>query len=155
MCLHSVWFWRCIFSSYICWVVYAHFSLSCSRVSWKVACRLQLWAHILANPMSFQVLTFLISYNIQMKLKALIIPQNYSGWNYTPALPGLFRYKSMFSRQAMDSKTMFSFIFNFPNIWADCCKMLNINKLQIAPRWCAGQVGQLENFCNYHDERFG
>ena len=60
--------------------------------------------------------------------------------------------KNMLSRQAMDSKTMFSFIFNFPNIWADCCKMLNINKLQIAPRW---QVGAAENFCNYHDERFG
>ena len=67
-----------------------------------------------------------------MKLKALIliILKNYPP---SPVLPG-FRYKSMLSRKAMDSKTMFSFIFNFPNIWADCCKMLNINKLQIAPR---------------------
>ena len=44
-----------VHSYFIRWVVYAPFSLSCSRVSWKVAySRLQRWAHILANPMSFQ-----------------------------------------------------------------------------------------------------
>ena len=57
-----------VHSYFIRWVVYAPFSLSCSRVSWKVAySRLQRWAHILANPMSFQVQTFLISYTDEVK----------------------------------------------------------------------------------------